>query len=612
VVSSELLSAFLSLMPDAAMAVDGVGMIISVNERAEELFGYPGGLLPGLSVEMLLPERARRRDREHRSGFLTDPAVRPIGVSLELTGRRSDGSEFPFDISLAPLANAGEHLVIAAVRDVTEIRAATAAQAELAAIVRSSLDAIISTSLDGHITNWNPSAEDLLGYPRSEIIGRHIAELVPDEASATLEELLDTAVEGVHGGARDTRWRHRDGHDVDVAISISPVRDHSGALHGFSAIARDISERKRSENQLRGLLAKEEHQMRQHGATAEIRLALLSGTQLQNSLTLICEQAVDLLGAATALISTEETPSGFGVLAAVGLAQEMSGASFGPGASPIDATVEPTDRGGRPRDAGNRPTLGIPVVVGPAGVAMMTVAREAGSPEFSDSDRSCAASLGDQAALAFEFERARLDREQIALVGDRERIARDLHDLVIQRLFATGMGLQSLLPLIDEETVQGRVSDAVVSLDETIQEIRNTIFGLSNLLPDAGQVREPLLDLVRRARETLGFEPSIRFDGPVDIGIPHAVIPHALAVVREALSNAARHARATEVEVRVSLLMDRLVVSVTDDGIGVPPYARSSGLGNLEARAELLGGHFECSKAPKGGTRLNWQVPITH
>ncbi len=203
-ISIELLSAMMSLSPDAALVVDSEGRVVAVNERAEDLFGYPHGRLAGLYVEALVPERGRRRHREFRAQFLGQPQSRLMGAGVELTGRRQDGSEFPLDISLAPIVNEGERLVVAAIRDMTEQRRSTAAQAELATIVRSSFDAIISTTLEGKVTNWNPAAEELLGYRGDEILGRHIATLVPSHASVVLEELLDAASEGGHRGARAT------------------------------------------------------------------------------------------------------------------------------------------------------------------------------------------------------------------------------------------------------------------------------------------------------------------------------------------------------------------------------------------------------------------------
>jgi PAS domain S-box-containing protein len=620
VISGELLSAVIALIPDAAVVVDSGGCIVSANEQAEELFGYSRGTLSGQMIESLVPERVRQRHRQHRSDYLETPQKRSMGAGLALTGRRRDGSEFPVDISLAPIERSGEHLFVAAVRDVSDQRAATAAQAQLAAIVRSSLDAIISTSLEGSITNWNPAAETLLGYSGNEIIGEHIAMLIPDHQSIVLEELLDSAYASSHRGARDTRWLHRDGHEIDVAVSISPLKDQGGTVLGFSSVVRDISERKTAEAELRRLFAEEERLERQHAATAEIRLALLSDTPFKESLTLICARASELVGAPVAVICLKEDGE-TRITAAVGLVPEMSGALLPAGDSIAERVIDsgellqiaPRSELSRieiPNSNVDGPTLGIPIISGGISKASLTLVRVPGAEPFSSSEQIFGEALAAQAALAFELVRARRDREEMMLVEDRERIARDLHDHVIQRLFATGMSLQGTLGTTNEPRTRERVSSAVDTLDETVREIRNTIFSLSNRETDNDRLRAQVTEIALQAEESLGFAPTLRFEGPVDAGISEALLPHVLAVVREALSNVARHARASVVEVRIALLASDLVVTVTDDGIGIAAPTRSSGLANLHDRANLLGGTFEISTSERGGTRLEWRIPL--
>jgi PAS domain S-box-containing protein len=179
----ELLEPFLTLMPDAAVLVDERGLIVSANKLASSLFGYSDPDLIGRKVETLVPERFRHAHREDRKEYAKAPRARTMGAGLDLLGRRRDGSEFPVDISLAPIVQGNRSLVVAAVRDATERRTATAALAQLAAIVQSSLDAMLSMTLEGEITSWNPGAEKLFGYDAADAVGRHISLLIPEDAS---------------------------------------------------------------------------------------------------------------------------------------------------------------------------------------------------------------------------------------------------------------------------------------------------------------------------------------------------------------------------------------------------------------------------------------------
>ena len=189
-----MLETFLSLMPDAAVAVDRDGTIVAVNVRTESFFGYSAEELEGKPIEVLIPERFRHAHRRDRAAFSLDPHARPMGASLDLYARRRDGTEFPVDISLAPIGDRENTLVVAAVRDITERKAAQSAQAQLAAIVRSSTDGIFSMTSSGVMTSWNQAAEEMFGYSRSDVIGHHVSKFFPEDPA--LEELLDAARSG--------------------------------------------------------------------------------------------------------------------------------------------------------------------------------------------------------------------------------------------------------------------------------------------------------------------------------------------------------------------------------------------------------------------------------
>jgi signal transduction histidine kinase len=196
------------------------------------------------------------------------------------------------------------------------------------------------------------------------------------------------------------------------------------------------------------------------------------------------------------------------------------------------------------------------------------------------------------------------------VLEDRERIARDLHDVVIQRLFAAGLGLQSISGAIVRDEVRERVRRTVDDLDMTIRDIRTAIF---ELRAPAGSLRGELMATVAAVAESLGFRPALHVTGPIDHAIPDVLGVEMLAVVREALSNVVRHALATAVTVAVSVTGERLAVTITDDGAGTDPAGRPEGQGlvNMRRRAEDRGGTFTLGPADGHGTVVSWSVPIT-
>jgi signal transduction histidine kinase len=218
-----------------------------------------------------------------------------------------------------------------------------------------------------------------------------------------------------------------------------------------------------------------------------------------------------------------------------------------------------------------------------------------------------------QVAVTVTLAIAREEQQRLAVYEDRDRIARDLHDLVIQRLFATGMVLQGTLRTTDiPESVRERISRSVDELDETIKEIRQTIFALHEPI-EAGtdSTRGLVLREVSQSAALLGFAPSVRFVGPVDSVMTPMLTDHVIAVLREALTNAAKHARAARIEVLVQFADGMLCLIVTDDGVGISENNRRSGLANINARAAELGGVCTVERVNEaGGTRLRWSVRL--
>jgi signal transduction histidine kinase len=223
-------------------------------------------------------------------------------------------------------------------------------------------------------------------------------------------------------------------------------------------------------------------------------------------------------------------------------------------------------------------------------------------------DRDLFAGFADQVALSLDRTQALADRQELALISDRERIARDLHDVVIQRLFATGLQLQGVAAMAGDGAVTERLDSSVAELDDTIKAIRGTIFELQDRRGDS--LRASVRRLVKEYVPVLGFAPVVRTSGPVDTVVPPAVGTQLLAVLREAVSNVARHALADSAQVDVSVTSDQLELRVADDGVGLPDYLTESGLRNARRRAADLDGTLEISRLGDRGTVLVWRVPL--
>jgi signal transduction histidine kinase len=224
-------------------------------------------------------------------------------------------------------------------------------------------------------------------------------------------------------------------------------------------------------------------------------------------------------------------------------------------------------------------------------------------------DAVLVSTFAGQAALALERARAQEERELLAVLEDRERIARDLHDVVIQRLFATGMQLQAAAGPSVRPDIAKRINAAVDDLDATIRDIRRSIFELR--APIGATLRNDLRDTVDDAAATLGFRPGLETSGPVESAVPDDIVPELTAVLREALSNVARHARATDVRVSVRVAGNELILQVEDDGVGMDPALARGGVVNMSERAHDLGGSFEAGpRADGAGTLVTWRVPL--
>jgi signal transduction histidine kinase len=252
------------------------------------------------------------------------------------------------------------------------------------------------------------------------------------------------------------------------------------------------------------------------------------------------------------------------------------------------------------------PVIIVPLAVGEQTRGVLTLGRLTGRVGFTEADLGMAASFAVQAAVALELADARDAQLRTARMDDHDRIAFDLHDHVIQELFALGMGLQSLAGLTKPTVHVARINGYVDTLDRVIRTIRTSIFHLGAHRHDPAGLQQRILDITDGHTEQLGFSPSVHFSGTLDLSIGEALSDDLVAVTREALSNCARHARASSVVIGVSLAGGVVTLEVTDNGRGLGTPTRSSGLTNMRRRAERHSGGLETEVPDGGGTRLTW------
>jgi signal transduction histidine kinase len=257
------------------------------------------------------------------------------------------------------------------------------------------------------------------------------------------------------------------------------------------------------------------------------------------------------------------------------------------------------------------PAALVPLGLADSALGVVVVTRLRGRLPFPHGLLRMLESFANQAAVALRLARERTWREQVSVYADRERIAHDLHDQVIQRVFATGMLLTGTARLAVHPEVRERLDRAVRDLDETVRQIRATIYELENP-PAQGtdDVRAALLAVTDRAVDALGYAPDVRFFLPADVDLPARLREHLVAAARELLTNVARHAAATRVGVTLSADDAHLSLTVVDDGVGLPATGRRSGLRNLAERALALGGDLVATARPGGGTEVVWRVPL--
>ena len=622
--------------PDAMLMTDADGLLTVVNRQAETLFGYDRSELLGRPVELLLPERYRDAHVAHRERYGAKPGNRPMGVGLDLWALRADGSEFPVEISLSPARRPGDRgHVIAAVRDITT-RSETEARLREAQIrFRGAFDdgpvpmalVDITAPAERVIIEANQAMADLLGYERRRLLGMPFGDLThPDDRARDEEAATGHACGDYARYSPVKRYVRADGSIVWVQLYASPLMRRAGGVICI-AHAIDITE------QVRATEIAERHEALDH-AVSEIRLAMLRGASREQGLALIARKAAESLEADTTLILL---PAGDGDRLVTAASHNLSerekaqlefttgegvlGEVFSSGRAQICGPDDLRCEAGTNRavvEARSVKSIVVaPIHDGDGPIGILLVVRTGGTAPLVSDDLTHIERFASEAVVAIELADVAEAHQRLELLEDRERIGRDMHDKVIGRLFATGMSLQAMATLLDGDGRE-RALTAVAEIDASIQEIRAAIYGIRSQVDWGKGVRGEILAVAAGQRTALGFEPQIDLDGDFD-ELPQDVVDDLLATIREALSNAAKYAEATDVRISVAVAAGMVDLTVTDNGIGFEattdtdePDAHlvSHGLDNMVARAERLGGRTDISSSPLQGTTVRWRVPI--
>jgi signal transduction histidine kinase len=354
-------------------------------------------------------------------------------------------------------------------------------------------------------------------------------------------------------------------------------------------------------------------------ASAEVTAALVSAEQ-GDTVALLSSRILELAGADLVFVSlVTENAENLHVPVATGdRAADIVGITYPLAGSVAGSIVE----GGQPRliaedklpSTGGHPavtlgpTMSVPLLARGGALGALTVSRREGARAFTAADLELVADFAGQASVAIEIADARADKQRMMLLEDRGRIARDLHDHVIQHLFATGLSLQALAGTLPKGPTAQGIEQSITNIDVAISQIRTAIFTLSSAQSERGDtLRHRVIDLVNELAGAMNSDPQLGFAGPIDTAVTGELAEDVLAVVRESLTNTVKHAQATEVVVSIEVSGGLATVEVVDDGIGIPGSGRRSGLKNLRDRAEKHGGSFTIDSAP-GRSVLTWSA----
>ncbi len=576
--------------PDGFLIVDLGGRIVFANAQAATMFSYSRDELIGEQVEVLVPERFGKRHQGYRSEYARQPSLRPMGVGLDLLGRRRDGTEVPVEISLSPIQTTDRRFVACVIRDVTDRRQAQAevrrSYALLNAVVEGTTDAIYVKDLQGRYLMINAAGARFIGLQPEEIVGRDDLQLfTPQTARAMMASDREIVASGETRtleeratAAGTTRVYH---------VTKAPFRDGESKVIGLVGVGRDISERKVAEEALR--LSEERFRL------------LVDGLRDYAIFMLDPEGCVSSWNAAAQRITGFRAEEIIGRYCSIFYPRE----DIERGA-PV-AELAQAEKDGRCEVEGWRVRKDGGQYL--SNVMTAALLKDDGRP------------LGFAMVVRDVTERRRLEDERERLLTEaegqreRERIAMDLHDGVIQSIYAATLVLEDAAHRINEEPLAARerVDRATDTLTHVIEEIRSYIMDLRPRFTHPADLAHALTGLVKHLETAAETEASFRVEGSLEnLGESEAVAIYRIA--QEALNNIAKHSQASRVDVLLSSTNGNVHLDVVDDGVGFDSRQRRpsahQGLRNMSERARELKGKLQVESEPGKGTHVSLSLPL--
>jgi PAS domain S-box-containing protein len=580
----ELSGDILDTIADGVLVVDADGRIADLNDQARRMSGYSRQDLVGRSLELLLPPRL-------------------MGSEVDARLLRRDGVELPVDVALSPHGTG----VVAVVRDASAKRESERLLREHAQVLELAHDTILVRRLDdGTITFWNQGAAETYGFTRREAVGRVAHDLLRTE----LPERLATVERRL---TERGRWEgelhqiHREGSRVVVSSRWALLRRPHGGADAVLEINRDITSQARAHDRTEAVL--------------EVSQAILAGGEAHAVLELVARHARELTGAALAVVAMPEPGGEFLTVRAASGAEGAAGlvgtrlvrAGWAGARTPPCRAVAIPDLAGDPwvevtfvRTAGVGPALLAPLTVGDEDRGALMVAKTPSGGGFTDDDMAVVRLLAAAAAAAVEYARSREAEERMVLLGERERLARQLSDGAVQALFAVGMSLQSTALLSSETAVSSRLEASASTLRRVIADLEGCAVELRPRVVRHRRIADALRLLLEEFERESGIASTLDLDALAAVAVEDRSA-EILRLTAEALAGVRWHAGATACEVSLRQTDAGTVLGIADDGSAPEPAGRDRP--GLRDRVAALDGELAVEAQPGAGTALRVTIP---